>query len=497
MPRFLSMPQPPQQTEMLPCSLEQAVPPECDVRLLKAALDRIDWRPLEAQYAPVGRSAYPPKVLCGLLFYGYGQGIRSSRRIEQAAHFDLRYRWLAGGLTPDHATLARFRRERGAQLAGLFQATARLCAEAGLVLFQLTATDGSKLPARGSRRSLYDRQRVERERQAVAEILAEAEAADAAEEGSGAALQQQAARREGKRRRAQRLQAEQQVGNVSLTEPESRVMQTTQGLRPAYNGQLTVDSAQGVIVAAEASQQASDCGQLISQLEQVEQTLGQTPEVALADGGYSDEGTFCWLEAHGQEALIPPRGQPQEAKRQDLFCRRCFVPDADHDALLCPAGRRLTFRRIVTRRSGSHRIYTAERSCRDCSFFAACVRNHAKASRSIWVSTTAGVRERMRDRLMSALGRARYRLRQQLVERVLAHLKRNLGLVRFTVSGFAAARSEWWLICSVHNLRIWGKWWAQRLSTGSRRAFGGRVGGLRRAHLPRLVSICRLQTRPT
>jgi hypothetical protein len=362
-------------------------------------------------------------------------------------------------LEPDHATLARFRRERAQWLRQVYRETVRLCAQAGLVLLELAATDGSKIAARSSRRSLYDDKRSEQEQQLIERILAEAEEADSDEEAE--ALRRTAAKREHKRARAVELQAEQGVKNVSLTEPESRIMKTKEGLRPAYNGQLTVDSAQGVIVAAEVIQQASDAGQLVPQLEQLGENLGLVPDEVLADTGYSDEGTLSWLAEQQQAALIPAKEHPQEAKRKDLFASRCFDYDDAQDVLVCPAGRRLSFRAIKQGGSGSYRIYTAERSCRDCSFCGDCVKSKKKASRSIWVSVIAPLRARMREKLNSSAGRARYRLRQQLVERVLANLKRNLEMDRFSVSGYSAVSGEWWLICSVHNLKIWGKRWAK------------------------------------
>src|SRR5680860_1281520 len=55
-----------------------------------------------------GRPAYNPDMMLALLFYAYGTGVRSSRRIEQLCHTDAAYRVICGHATPDHATIARF-----------------------------------------------------------------------------------------------------------------------------------------------------------------------------------------------------------------------------------------------------------------------------------------------------------------------------------------------------------------------------------------------------
>jgi len=459
MPNFKQMPMAPSQVVMFPVSVEDSLPRDCDVRLVGEAMEALDWRAFEAAYADTGRPAYPPKVMCKLLVYGYSKGIRSSRALEEVVKHDQRYIWLAGGLKPDHSTIARFRKEHQAWFKQVYRATVRLCTEAGLVLLNVVATDGSKIPARASQRSLYNAKRLAKETAAIDQILAEAEAADRAQDelyGEGGGGKLPAALADAKRRRqkldeiASRL-AQSGRNSVAASEGDCRVMKTTQGLRPSYNAQLTVDSAHGVIVGADLTQAETDNGQLAGQLEQVVENVGCKPDLALADTGYSDEGTFKSLTESGQAALIPPREQPQQANRKDLFASRCFLPQGQRDVLICPAGRELTFRRIVHCSSGNYRVYTAQ-DCRDCSFFGDCVKVKSKRARSVQVSVVAATREMMRQKLKTPQGKALYRLRQQTVERVIGRVKVGLGLDRFVLAGVGGAAVEWWLVCAAHNL---------------------------------------------
>jgi transposase len=478
MANFKEMPLPPSQLIMFPTSIEEALPADCDVRLLGEAMDALDWRKFEASYAETGCPAYPPKVLCKLLVYGYSKGLRSSRALEEEAKHDQRYIWLAGGLQPDHSTLARFRKEKQAWLKEVYRNTVRICTEAGLVLLQVTSTDGSKIRARASKRSLYNAKRVAREMEAIERILSEAEAADQAEDECysesradvlPAKLADARQRKEQLTRIAARL-AESGRNSVSATEEDCRVMQTNQGLSPAYNAQISVDAAQGVIVAAEMSQQELDNGQLAGQMAQVLENTGSRPEVALADSGYSDEGTFQWLEDTGQEALLPPHEHPQEAKRKDLFASRCFFHDEARDVLICPAGKELTFRRVTRGSSGSYRIYTAV-NCRSCSFYAECVKVKSKRGRSIWVSVVARAREKMRQKLKTPVGKALYQLRQQTVEPIFGNFKANLRFSRFGLAGKNGAGAELWLLCTAHNLKIYLRNTASAPKRGSSQFF--------------------------
>jgi transposase len=129
-----------------------------------------------------GRAAYDPAMLLGLLVYGYATGVRSSRRIERACAEDVAFRVICAQDVPDHATVARFRREHfagPAAVGDLFAQVLAVAAAAGLGRLGLIAVDGTKIAAAASK----DANRTEAGLRALArEILEEAEAVDAAED---------------------------------------------------------------------------------------------------------------------------------------------------------------------------------------------------------------------------------------------------------------------------------------------------------------------------
>ena len=77
-------------------------------------------------------------MMVALLLYGYCQGERSSRVIEKRCVRDVGYRVIAGGLRPDHATIARFRARHEKALGGLFSQVLRLLAAEGMVSLELS-----------------------------------------------------------------------------------------------------------------------------------------------------------------------------------------------------------------------------------------------------------------------------------------------------------------------------------------------------------------------
>jgi transposase len=252
MPNFKQMPMTPSQVLLFPMSVEESVPRDSDVRVLGEAMDLLDWSVFEAGYSETGCPPYPPKVLAKVLVYGYSKGIRSSRALEDAVKNDKRYIWLAGGLEPDHTTIARFRKEKASELRDVYRGSVRICAEAGLILLDVTATDGSKIKARASKKSLYDAKRVAKEMEAIDRVFAEAEEVDRREDelyGSGtgnempAELADAAKRKEKLQEIAERLRKTGR-NSASSTDEECRVMKTTDGLRPSYNVQVSIVAAE-------------------------------------------------------------------------------------------------------------------------------------------------------------------------------------------------------------------------------------------------------------
>ena len=59
----------------------------------------------------------------------------------------------------------------------------------------------------------------------------------------------------------------------------------------------------------------------------------------------------------------------------------------------------------------------------------------------------------MRAVLATERGSELYRQRGQLIEPIFGHTKHNRGFIRFHRRGRAAARTEWRLIATTHNLR--------------------------------------------
>ena len=129
-----------------------------------------------------GRARFDPSMLVALLVYGYATGVRSSRRIERACAEDVAFRVVCAQDGPDHATIARFRREHFADpgaVEELFGQVLVLAARAGLGRLGVIAVDGTKIAASASMAANRGEARL---RELAGQIVAEADAVDAAED---------------------------------------------------------------------------------------------------------------------------------------------------------------------------------------------------------------------------------------------------------------------------------------------------------------------------
>ena len=256
-----------------------------------------------------------------VLLYGYCTGVASSRRIAQRLHEDIAFRVLAANNTPDFRTISDFRKDHLAALAGLFHQVLELCREAGLVKLSHVTLDSTKVLANASKHKAMSYGRMkEKEAQLqaeVAELLRQAEEVDEEEDRRygrdkrGDELPEELSFREGRLRKireakaaleaeakAESEQAESKGRNHpgvpgdktqrNFTDPDSRIMPGPGGrdFQQSYNCQAVVDSAHQVIVAARATDQASDKGQTTAMVEDAIGNVGAVPKEVSADAGY-------------------------------------------------------------------------------------------------------------------------------------------------------------------------------------------------------------------
>ena len=201
---------------------------------------------------------------------------------------------------------------------------------------------------------MRDKQRQLRDE--VKQLLAQAEAADAAEDAEYGAdrrgdelpaeLQRRESRlkriREAKRVLEARAKDEAAAAGqptdsakpdpkaqYNFTDPESRIMKGPDGFVQAYNVQVAVDDLQ-LIVGQAVTQETNDKKQLMPMITTIAQQSGDTPTQVLADAGYCSDANLTAIADTTIDAYISTRKQNTWRAAGALSARPAAEDRDDH-----------------------------------------------------------------------------------------------------------------------------------------------------------------------
>src|SRR5665647_3072554 len=185
---------------LLPPSVDEWLPEKHLARFVVEVIDWMDLRAMSGSYRGSGSAPYHPRMLLGILVYGYATGIFSSRKLERATYDSVAFRFIAANDHPDHDTIATFRRRFLKQIEGLFVQVLLLAREMGMLKLGTLGLDGTKIHANASRHSALSYEHageIEAQLKAeVAELMAQAEAAGQADLPDGFSIPDELALRD-------------------------------------------------------------------------------------------------------------------------------------------------------------------------------------------------------------------------------------------------------------------------------------------------------------
>jgi transposase len=423
----------PDQSLLFPPSPRDWLPDGHLAHFISDTVEALDVSAFEAKYVERedgrGSLAYHPRMMLKVLIYAYGVGLFSSRKIASGLEDLVALRYLSGGNSPSHRTIARFRQENIERFEQIFVDVVRVARRAGLIKLGTVAIDGTKIQANASKHKAmsYGRMQEEEERlrKQIRRLTEIAQGVDEAEDQEfgpdfrgdelPAELRNRKERKAKIREAMKELEAEQaredavkkrgetreKTGRGSklkrkngtppdkkqrnFTDPESRIMVTgRKSFEQCYNAQAAVDSKAQIILAADVSANATDSGALVPMAAAVKKNCERNPKRILADTGYRSEANFMALEKRGIDAYVALGRGERSPKRTDLNL---------------PATGRMA-RKLGTKR-----------------------------------------------------GRAIYKRRKVIVEPVFGWAKQALGFRTFLLRGIRKVRGEWNLVCAALNLR--------------------------------------------
>ncbi len=425
----------------------EALPEDHLARFVVRVISLLDLEAIYGRYGNVGGKAIAPEVLLGLLVYGYAMGVFSSRKIERATYEHLAFRFVAGGLHPDHDTIAHFRKTFLGEIEGLFVQVLLLAQEVGVLKVGNISLDGSKIHADASKSKAVSYKRLleieDHLRAEVHELLSLGESADQGEvvlpgglviedeitrrqlrlenlERAKAVLEARAQERyeaeqaeyeaklrereekakRTKRRPGGKLPQPPQAGprdkdQYNFTDPDSHIMKnsTDDGFDQHYNVQVAVDQASLLIVGQSLSNHPNDKGEAEPTLAAIPAQLGPMDAAAM-DNGFFSPANIAACQQRAIEPYIATGRQPHQQSWQTFFAQ---TPPPPPDS--------------------------------------------------------ASAKVKMAYQLQTEPAHTIYRLRKCTVEPVIGVIKEVIGFRQFSLRGLIAVAGEWVLVCLAFNLK--------------------------------------------
>ena len=450
-----------EQAMLLPPSVDEYVAENNPVRAIAAFLGRLDFVKLgfvRGRAADTGRPGYDPRLLMSLYLWGHLNGIRSSRKLERECQRNLEVIWLCENLRPDFKTIADFRKANGLGIKGVVVEFRLWCLAEDLYGKEMVAVDGSKFKAVNSKERNYTRgklkQVIARERAKISEYLEALAAADEAEgeepELSAEQLSEKIAglgRYLAEHEALEQELAESGESQVSLTDPEAKMMKTAHGSEVSYNVQTVVDSKHKLIVAYEVTNECNDLGQLALMAQQAQAALQVKELTVLADGGYYEGNALKECEQVGVTTYLPlPKSS--EAKRRGIFAQKQFRYDKERDLYVCPQGEELRFRSLSHERGKELKLYKTK-ACAACPLRAQCTSSKYGRKLIRWVDQEVIERLQARNRGRPEL----LKLRKTLAEHPFGTIKRGMNQGFFLLRGLNKVTTETGLTVLSYNLK--------------------------------------------
>ena len=227
-------------------------------------------------------------------------------------------------------------------------------------------------------------------------------------------------------------------------------------LKPGYNIQTGTENQ--FIVGYSVHQKPSDTAHLIQHLEKIEQELPILPKNLVADAGYGSEENYQYItkKTLGNFVKYNYFYREQHNFKKDRFLVDKFKYDKNKDEYICPAGKSLLFQSTERKKSvngyiSSNRVYQCQ-NCFECNFKTECL--HSDQNRTIRINLSLNqFKEKVKENLLSDLGKKLRKLRSIEVESVFGQIKQNMNFRRFNLRGLQKVAIEWGLISIAHNLK--------------------------------------------
>ena len=440
--------------------------------------EQLDTSSVEEQFSIRGQNAYHPRLITGILIYAYSQGVFSSREIEKRCHEDLGFMFISHFNCPNFRVLSDFRKDNHEFFKECFKQSVLLAMEAGMTSLGHVSLDGSKFKANTSKHKAMSYGRLKAKEKELTEeiedLIAKAAECDKEEDEehqdkSGYEIPEELKIKEKRlakikeakealEKREQELNPGKKIDDkkqISFADKEARIMGKKGNFDYSYNGQISVDEDNQIIVGQHLSQNANDKREVEPSLEEIKGATGDLPDEMSLDNGYMSGTNLESFDGKEIDVYVatgkgekkdqrPIKDSNRKIKKAD------FNYDEGNDCFVCPAGHIL---KLKTESNEGKKVYQGDKAeCDFCPYRARCCSSKKGEPRTIHTDDKEPLRQKMREKMEQESSKEIYKKRKKIVEPVFGQIK-NTGFRGFSLRGCEKARGEFSLVCAVHNFR--------------------------------------------
>lgn len=449
-------------------SLEDPVDQDNPVRFIDAFVDTLELDKLgfivpEAKNE--GRPAFEPKIFLKLYFYGYLNGIRSSRRLERECVRNIELQWLLAGLVPNYHTIADFRKTNPIALKATFKLFVLFLRDLDLVAGEVVAIDGTKVRASNSKKNNFSPKKIQRHLNYIEaktnEYLAELEQNDQSEKSAEQVnkVQEKINRLKTNKIKYEVLQQQLENSNepqVSTTDADARALLVQgQVVEVSYNMQAAVDQKHNLVIGTHTINR-NDRNALSDIATEAKQNIESEGFTALVDKGYHNGREIQHTQNQDITTIVAipePVNSNEKGTTKDYMVDK-FVYHKQTDTYTCPQGETLKTTgnwHLKTRERDSYRIKKYRTSaCKTCPVQQLCTAK-ADGRREIERSEYAEAVEINKVNYQN--NKELYRKRQEINEHIFGTIKRQWGYNHTNLRGLKKVNGEMALIMTVYNMK--------------------------------------------
>ena len=448
-------------------SMDEFIGKDNPVRFIDAfvahlELDKLGFVVTEAKTE--GRPSFNPKVFLKLYFYGYLNGLRSSRKLEKEAIRNVEVHWLLAGLVPNYHSIADFRKLNSRALKNTFKLFVLFLKDVDLITGEVIAMDGTKIRANNSKKNNYSLKKIVRHlayiEQKTNEYLAELDKNDHQEQPEKVnQVQEKIAKLKNNKIKYELLSAAlvaSEEPQISTTDSDARALLVQgQVVEVSYNMQAAVDQKHNLVIATQTINR-NDRNAMSGIALESKENLQLTTFTAILDKGYHNGREIETCQQAGINTLVCPPTivNSNEKGTTPEYMVSKFIYDTATDTYTCPAGSTLStigtwHKKTRERDSYQFKKYRTP-DCKTCAVQAQCTAK-ADGRREIERSQYAEAVAINKNNYLS--NKDLYRKRQEINEHIFGTIKRQWGYNHTNLRGLTKVNGEMALIMTVYNMK--------------------------------------------